>query len=283
MPNPEHRATIRHATKATNELRQLFNQALGSHAAPRGKIFRAYNAARRELDGNTGNPVVVNQAMQELRSVVSTVVRESLTEAQTIGSTQVLADLRTYGYAAANPTATATGDALAIILSPLEAQIRAARSGVYSQASLLGDEGRAGLLTPAAVNVAAADWLTRAAVDIWGMAINTTVGAGNNEFLKQVIAGIDERTTRTCLRAHGQTRPLNEDFHLTEEPRYADYLPNPPFHNYCRSVMALVRNLYANDELTQDMKRAAELEREARERADYVAPHPANALTRVRR
>ena len=281
MPNPEHRATIRHAQRATNDLKSLFDSALGSHAHPRGKVFRAYNNARRDLDGNTGNPAAVNQVTQELRSAVTTAVREALINAQSIGMTQAQADLLTYGFTYGGLGNIPINDALAIILNSLEAQIRAARSGAYSQANLLGDDKRMGLLVPSVVISTAADWLTKAVTQTWATSVEASIGAENLEFVKQCFAGIDERTTRTCLRAHGQIQPLNKDFHLTEEPRYADYLPNPPFHRYCRSVIALVRNIYADDQLTVDMKRAAELERRAREEKGYQAPHPANALTRV--
>jgi hypothetical protein len=58
-------------------------------------------------------------------------------------------------------------------------------------------------------------------------------GAGRaNEWDHQVVAGIDERTTDCCLQAHGQIQPLDKPFHLTGEPRWADYLDNPPFHWY---------------------------------------------------
>lgn len=280
MADP-HRATIRHAQRATNDLKSLFDSALGSHAHPRGRVFRAYNVARRDLDGNTANPAIVNQVTQELRATVTAAVREALADAQGIGLTQAQADLLTYGFTYGGLGSMPVNDALAIILNPLEAQIRALRSGLYSQANLLGDGQRFGLIVPTAVTVAAANWLTKATTETWVTSVETVIGVENNEFVKQCFAGIDERTTRTCLRAHGQIQPLNKDFHLTETPRYADYLPNPPFHDRCRSVIALVRNIYADDQLTSDMKRAAELERKAREQKGYKAPHPANALTRV--
>lgn len=283
MPNPEHRAAFRHANKATNDLKSLFDSALGSHAHPRGKIFRAYNVARKALDSNTSNQATVNQVTQELRATVTQAVTQALQEAQSIGVTQAQSDLLTYGYQAGGYTGIPLGDALAIIIAPLDAQIRALRSGRYTQASLLGDGQRFGLMVPTAVTAGAANWLTKATTETWATIVQTPIGIDNPEFVKQCIAGIDERTTRTCLRAHGQIQPLNQDFHLTETPRYADYLPNPPFHDRCRSVIALVLNTYADDELTQDMRRSAAIEREARGKASYTAPHPTNALTRVRR
>jgi hypothetical protein len=49
-------------------------------------------------------------------------------------------------------------------------------------------------------------------------------------YLKQAVAAIDQKTTDCCLRVHAQAQPLDKDFHLTGEPRYADYLPYPGFH-----------------------------------------------------
>jgi hypothetical protein len=48
--------------------------------------------------------------------------------------------------------------------------------------------------------------------------------ARKNKFSKQVEAALDARTTETCLLAHGQVVGLDDKFHLTGTPRYADYL-----------------------------------------------------------
>ncbi|MBN1991348.1 MAG: hypothetical protein JW953_01495 [Anaerolineae bacterium] len=52
---------------------------------------------------------------------------------------------------------------------------------------------------------------------------------------KQLVAVIQERTTETCLKAHGQIRELEEPYVLTGKPRFAKKIMFPPFHWRCRS------------------------------------------------
>jgi hypothetical protein len=52
---------------------------------------------------------------------------------------------------------------------------------------------------------------------------------------KQAIAVINDRTTETCLRVHGQIREIDEPYHLTGTPRFSDEELYPPFHFRCRS------------------------------------------------
>ena len=84
------------------------------------------------------------------------------------------------------------------------------------------------------------------------------------DFKRQAIAAIDERTTDTCLRVHGQVVGMTDPFKLTGTPRYADEVPAPPFHDYCRTAVVLVRNEDVNDRTTNLMRDAARAEINAR-------------------
>jgi len=87
------------------------------------------------------------------------------------------------------------------------------------------------------------------------------------EYKKQAIATLDERTTDCCLRVHGQIQPLDEPFHLTGTPRYADEMQSPPFHWYCRSVEALYLDDFEQIGIpTAKLRDAADAEIAARER-----------------
>lgn len=55
---------------------------------------------------------------------------------------------------------------------------------------------------------------------------------------KQVVAAIGDRTTRCCLAAHGQIKPLDEPFVLMETPRFAPTMMASPFHWNCRTAIA---------------------------------------------
>lgn len=103
-----------------------------------------------------------------------------------------------------------------------------------------------------------------------------------NEWGRQAVAVIDERTTDCCLRVHGQWQAFGDDFRLTGTPRYADTQPRPPFHKWCRSATALVQRKYAADDLTTQMRDAARAEINARKtqhpRRKVITP--ANAFSR---
>lgn len=101
-------------------------------------------------------------------------------------------------------------------------------------------------------------------------------------YQKQAIATIDERTTDCCLRVHGQVQPLNEPFHLTGTPRYADEVQNPPFHWYCRTSEALYHESFEEFGIpTSKMQDAAEAELQARERTKTrVKIYPSHATAR---
>lgn len=114
-----------------------------------------------------------------------------------------------------------------------------------------------------------------------GYAIDTMTGEGQ-DFQRQAIAAIDERTTDCCLRVHGQVVGMNEPFHLTGTPRFADDVIAPPFHWNCRTATMLY--MPEMDEIgitTGEMRDAANSELKAREETDKrVEIHPAHALSR---
>ena len=85
------------------------------------------------------------------------------------------------------------------------------------------------------------------------------------EYKKQAIATIDERTTDCCLKVHGQIQPLEKDFRLTGTPRFADKVPDPPFHWYCRTTEVLYNEKFEEFGITTEkMRDAANAELDAR-------------------
>jgi hypothetical protein len=103
-----------------------------------------------------------------------------------------------------------------------------------------------------------------------------------SEWGRQLVAVVDERTTPCCLNAHGQWQAFGDDFVLTARPRYADKMPHPPFHRWCRSATALVQRQYAADDLTAKMRDTARAEINARKTAKprRKVITPANAFSR---
>lgn len=102
------------------------------------------------------------------------------------------------------------------------------------------------------------------------------------KYQKQAIATIDERTTDCCLRAHGQIQPLDEPFHLTGTPRFADEVQDPPFHWYCRTSEALYNEAFEDVGITTEkMKDMAQIELEDRElTGKRIEIHPSHSTSR---
>ena len=101
------------------------------------------------------------------------------------------------------------------------------------------------------------------------------------KYQKQAIATIDERTTDCCLRAHGQIQPLDEPFHLTGTPRFADEVQDPPFHWYCRTSEALYNEAFEEVGITTEkMKDMAQIEIEDRELMGRQEIHPSHSTSR---
>lgn len=78
---------------------------------------------------------------------------------------------------------------------------------------------------------------------------------------RQAVAAIDRRTTACCLAAHGQIVGLDQPFHLTRTPRFAEYVMAPPFHYRCRTAITLYRPAFETvGPTTATMRAAAQAE-----------------------
>lgn len=90
--------------------------------------------------------------------------------------------------------------------------------------------------------------------------------AGNVRVQKQAVASIGPRTTRTCLRVHGQIRNVDEPFTLTAEPRFAREMMAPAFHWNCRTSVAMYHPLFERGGLnTANMQSSARAELKRRD------------------
>lgn len=126
-------------------------------------------------------------------------------------------------------------------------------------------------------------------LNLWG-AVSGAIGvifAGVNaaseaRLERQAIAVLDEHTTDCCLRVHGQIVGQDQPFHLTGTPRFADYVPSPPFHWFCRTATAIYHvAMEAVGVSTETMRTAARDELRAREQTKgRVEIHPAHAASR---
>ncbi|HSN78205.1 MAG TPA: hypothetical protein VL334_24300 [Anaerolineae bacterium] len=298
-----HRQAVRSALRVNEGMGVLFTR-LGSRQHPRGAVWAAYVRATRQLrdilasgPGSVGRParaissVQVAQAgevLRQLRLDVALSVQPVLQDAAALGTLQALAQLRAYGLTppgSAMPPASEAQAGLQAVLATVDLQVAAATALLVTGAQpemITGTDERQGPLSAAAVISPATLWVGAAALAGWGWAVGLYGGRpGPQPWLKQAVAAIDERTTECCLRVHGQVVPLDGVFHLTGQPRFAEYKEAPPFHWRCRTATALVRPEDAGDGLTQEMVDAARAELLARAATGVrVEIDPASATSR---
>lgn len=280
-----HQIAVNAALKTNNELARLFAK-LGTEEAPRGRVLTAYRVARRALRGELDNAAAVMETLGELRETVVDAVRQTLVEAANLGAEQAQRELSAYSLGEVSTAASVLAlmdGAAGAIESALTHQLDGIRaltlSGAADDSLILGDEERVGMLSPGTIIGEATKWIAMLALTAYTTGVSQKAEPG--EFRRQAIAAIDERTTETCLRVHGQVVGLNEDFRLTGTPRFADRLRHPPFHWYCRTSVALVRVKDTDDSLTREMRDAARAELKAREvTGKRVEIHPAHARSR---
>ncbi len=78
---------------------------------------------------------------------------------------------------------------------------------------------------------------------------------------KQAVASINGRTSDTCLRVHGQIKPINKPFDLSGTARFARRMMAPPFHWNCRTTVAAYHPVFEEGGVTTaDMRREAKQE-----------------------
>lgn len=272
MPDP-HRASIRAAERSTRELAVLFGR-LGTAEHPRGAILRAYRNATASLESTLRrdmNPSLTRFRVQEvfstLRNDVAQTARQTTLDASEAGITQATTEANAWGLGAVAAVASVTPaqvDPWLAIIREQEAATLGVLAASGDPVQIIGDDSRLGIVRPNPVITWGTRALTAALLASWTAAIEAPAEQAEADLRKQAVAAIDERTTQTCLRVHGQVKPFNRPYHLTGTPRYADDIQFPPFHDWCRTVSALVDVSQAGDELSKAMRQAGRAEREAR-------------------
>jgi hypothetical protein len=283
MADP-HAQAVRAALRTNKELKELF-QRMGDREHPRGRIlaiYRTYHAALRDAWGRSGQVI---ETLAGLRRELVNEAGKLVQNATLLGEHQAEEELEIYGVVAIDTTESRSVAATGW-QATWDAQLNQAQalmlSGMGDQATVLGDADRAGLLSPGPVLREGARWLAIAALARYATVTQASLARAGRaeEFQRQAVAAIDERTTQCCLRVHGQVVGMDEAFKLTGTPRYADEMRHPPFHPYCRTSVALVPAEEAGDRLTNQMRDAARDELAAREDGSRAEIHPADARSR---
>lgn len=263
----DHERAIRLAMRSSRHLGELFAK-MGTAEHPRGVILSAFRQARETLRDSLRNQSSVADALAVLRLAVNMALIELSGRAAELGAEHVGEQLAVYGLrASALSTADAQQRAIDAVLAELDAQISRVEALALIEpdpALIIGDDERTGVLSAGGVLRDTARFLGIMVLGGLSAALIPGADVERDEFLKQAVAAIDERTTDCCLRVNGQVVRLDGQFRLTGTPRYADRLVHPPFHWYCRTGTALVRMAEAEDELTRQMRAAGRRELLAR-------------------
>jgi hypothetical protein len=279
-----HEKAVNAALDANDKLGAIFD-GLGNASNPHGSIVRLYRMARAALLHNLQNEAAALDTLRTLREQLYAVIGNMLTKSEELGRWQAEKQLAALGIAPVEAAPIAKTDIYAALMSAVDAQLQGAAalilSGTPDISLLLGDDTRAGIVTPGVITVEAAKWAAILVGMVFRSALpNAKSERGADVYVRQAVAAIDERTTDCCLRVNGQIATLDGDFTLTGTPRFADHVHAPPFHWNCRTATALVRADAADDALTRSMREAARAELNARQDGSRKEIHPAHARSR---
>jgi hypothetical protein len=289
-----HRAAVASALQANEDIGRLTGR-LGTAEHPRGAVLVAYRNARRGLRGALGtagpytSPVwAVREVMTGLEQDVAETMRSVAARAVAAGLAMADEQLGGYGLAGFVPPmalSSEQAEAVTAVTGLVVAQTKTAAALAATGTDpemIYGNERQAGIVQPGPVVSAGALWIGTLVAGAFGWLVGQrSRGAGEQAWWHQVVAAIDERTTDCCLRANGQSQPLDKPFRLTGTPRFADMLAHPPFHWFCRTSEALVRPQDAQDAVTQQLIAAGLAELRARAATGTrVEIHPAHARSR---
>jgi hypothetical protein len=257
-------------------LRWAFGHYLGSTRHPRGTLLRIYRQARREMREvlRAQRPtmhVEVLEILQTLREQLEAAIIAAGNAAAGQGRQSAERQLQAYRddgvRYAPYPVAVDVRPHIAATTLELDRQsamvLSVIERGGDVAAEVAGDDSRMGILQPAPVATTAARALATALGAGFLAGLGARGQAAEFGWRKQTIPSVDEFTTDCCLAAAGQTRPIDEPFHLTATPRFADHLQWTPFHHYCRTSVALYLPTY-DDELTSLLRDDVQRERARR-------------------
>lgn len=281
MANP-HLEAVLLALKVNDDTHDLFGK-LGTTKKPRGRILKAYRAARRGLKGNFDDLPAINETLAILEREVRQAGRDIFQDAIDLGEDQGRQEADIYELPQTR-TNVDSSSAVVAWMNVLMAQINTIRAmaigGTIDKKEILGDGLRVGLLSPAPVNREARRWVTQLSDAAHSDIIKQATVQTDDVYMRQAIATIDENTTETCLLVNGQIVGIDEPFVLTGTPRFADEKMNVPFHFECRTSVALIHPDNIDDDLTKAIREASRDELKAQEEGGKQVIHPAFSFSR---
>lgn len=262
MPNPLQQA-IRSGVHMNDRIGDLFAR-IGTSSHPRGLVITDYTQARLALESALAkeNPLpAVRAVLNNTRRQLNADVTNIFNDAVAMGQEEVARQMRFYSTRPRGSIRLTeqTQSAVNSVLSKYDAQAAAITALVLSQADplqIVGDAERSGVFSSSEILTAATYWATYM---VWTAFDAQTINGNSQEeeFQKQAVAALDSRTTDCCLRVHGQVQSIDDPFHLTGTPRFADEMDWPGFHWYCRTSGVLYLAEF-DDGLTGKMRDGAD-------------------------
>lgn len=272
-----HRRAVAIAQRQADSWGRLIDRLATATGA--GLLLALYRDTFLRIPASIGTALLMRRAFDGLVNDVRGVISPVIDEASRGGFNAANAhysNLRdALGYprrhVAASETLLKVGlDAvMAVVLFQRASAIAMLAQGRADMATLVGTDQRPGILNPTPVLQAASEQIVGVgqASMIQGL---TDLKVNPNLVLLQAVAAIDERTTPCCLAVHGQAVPIKGGlFHLTADPKYAEYMANPPFHRWCRTATAVILARDLTDALTARMRAAADAETAYRDARRY--------------
>lgn len=256
-----HQQSVDLAFEAQDHLKTLYS-SVGSRVNQGGTITAAYRKMRAAI------PETVT-AVPEARSILTSfytettqAVKDAIYTAGDMGMDLAEQQSALYGL---RPPASRHGiirirdkdNAVETVSQIVRGQVNYANLqlniGARDKERLVGSDDQPGQITPYTVIKALGWWLPA----IFWLAYDTWVDWANRDLqnpfnlMKQAVAVLDGKTTETCFGVHGQVVGMREDFILGGE--FPGSAPYPPFHNWCRTTVALILAEDAEDGLTEAM------------------------------
>lgn len=248
MPDP-HERSVESALKTVDQLGKLTDRL---RAGP-SPINRAYRVVIRSLRGNLHDTHAIIDALETLEDSVRLASQGFYERASGIGLAQAKRDLKIYDLGEPEPVEDdGISEAVVSALGLVEAQgnkvISVAKVGMGDE-YILGDANRQGILAPTPILTEMAFWIT-------GLSVLSYLGSTKKmpDAVRQAVAQIDDDTTQTCRNAHGQVVEIDEKFHLTGTPRFADDMDATPFHRGCRTAIATILKKFLDPDVTSGMR-----------------------------
>ena len=283
MPNPL-KAAIKSGIRMNDRVGDLFAK-IGSSSHPRGDVYLDYRNTRLALEAALGkeSPLpAVRDVLRNLRRQLQSDVGNVMNDAVLLGQDESLRQMRFYQVRPRGSVRLTeqTYTAVEAVMAKYTAQEAAITALVLSGADpleIIGDDTRSGILSVGDIAGAAAYWGTFLVWNAFDSQVEEVQQTEQVRFMKQAVAALDARTTDCCLRVHGQIRELDEPFHLTGTPRYADYQDWPGFHWYCRTSGVLYQEEF-DEGLTDKMRDGAQFFMREREKGNTPDNYPVDAF-----